>query len=127
MGNIVFLWTIVIIALVGMYVLLNETVSKKILYSTYTVIIVVSLLGTLFLTNTASFKRFKKDIGSEFSENIEREVTVHSRSGDIIHQSRGKFDVEFSDGRLKWIDEDGKAHIIYLGDSATAVVDELSE
>lgn len=90
-------------------------------------IIVISLGITIFLTNRASFKRFAKDFGSEFSENIEREITVHSRSGDIIHQSKGKFDVEFSDGSLKWIDEDGKVHIIYLGDSATAVIDELSE
>ena len=125
MGNIVFLWLLMVVVIAGVYLMFSNSLPKKVTYAIYGVIIFVSVVGTFFLTNTASFKRFKKDVGSEFSENIEREVTVHSRSGDIIHQSSGKFDVEFSDGRLKWVDEDGKVHIIYLGDSATAVVDEL--
>ena len=125
MGNIVFLWMVVVIVIAGLHVVLSENVSKKILYTVYVLLLGISIFGTFFLTNTSSFKRFNKDVGSEFTENIEREITVHSRSGDVIHQSRGKFDVQFSDGRLKWVDEDGKVHIIYLGDSATAVVDEL--
>lgn len=94
-------------------------------------LIITLVIGAVFLfvayvtVNTASFKRSMKDLNSEFNENIEREITVHSRSGEIIHQSEGKFDIEFLDNRLKWIDEDNKVHIIYLGDSATAIVEEI--
>lgn len=88
-------------------------------------IIVVGIVATVFLTNTESFKRFSKSMQSEFNGGITREIKVYSEGGDILFEDKGKFDVEHSNGRLRWVDEQGKVQLIYLGNSSTAIVNEL--
>lgn len=84
----------------------------------------VSLLLLLTLSGCASGNRFFKSVKSEFSNGLEREVTVYSRDGDIIFQDSGKFDVAVSDTRIKYINEKGKVIIFYMGNSASALVEE---
>ena len=46
--------------------------------------------------------------------------------GDVLAHYKGKFDVEYSDERILFDDENGQRHIIYFK-SGTVVVDEVSE
>ena len=133
MGLIVLLW-IGFLAVGGClawvaYHFLTDYKPKKALGYTFIGLIVIALVASVLLTsqltNTESFKRWKKLLDSEFKGGITREITVYSEGGEVIFSNSGKFDVEYSDGRLKWIDQDGKVQIIYLGNSATAVVNEI--
>lgn len=133
MGWIVLLWIgfLVVGALLawGAYHFLAGYNTKRIVGFAFIGAIVVALVATIFmtnqLTNTESFKRWKKSVDSEFKGGITRQITVYSEGGEVIFKNKGKFDVEYSEGRLKWIDENGKVQIIYLGNSATAVVNEI--
>lgn len=88
---------------------------------------IIAILLTFRLTETESFKRFTKSLNSEFNGGITREVIVYSEGGEVIYQDKGTFDVEHIDGRIKYVDEEGQVQIIYLGNSATAVVNELAK
>lgn len=129
MWSIISLWGLIIMVLFFIYSVLEEkNYNSKIVGVVFSVLLVI--VGALFsfrLTNTASFQRSIKDINSEFRQDIYREIKVHSRSGDVIYESKGRFDVEHVNDRLKWVDEEGHVQIIYLGDSATAIVNELEE
>ncbi|MFD1385689.1 hypothetical protein ACFQ4Z_02675 [Oceanobacillus oncorhynchi subsp. oncorhynchi] len=89
--------------------------------------LVAAILITIPLTNTESFKRTVKSFQSEFQGGITREIVVYSEGGEEIYREQGQFDVEHSEERLKWVDEDGYVQIIYLGRSSTAVVNEIGE
>lgn len=129
MWSIVSLWTVVILVLFFIYSVVEdrEIKTKTIGAVLSATLVIVGIFASYRLTNTASFERSMKSLNSEFKQNIYREIKVHSRSGDIIYESKGRFDVEHIDGRLKWVDEEGRVQIIYLGDSATAVVNELDD
>lgn len=88
------------------------------------IVLVVGIVLSVQLTGTESFKRFQKSLDSEFKGGITREVIVYSEGGEEIFREQGRFDVEHSNERLKWVDESGKVQIIYLGRSSTAIVNE---
>lgn len=61
-------------------------------------------------------------MSSEFGGGLERTVVIKSQTGEILFQDEGKFDIEVSEQRVKYL-KDGKLQIIYLGGS-TAIVTE---
>ncbi len=135
MGWMVLVWILVIVAVgamgFGAYNNLSsyrptkkDKVLSYILIGLSVIVIGLGIFATTKLTDTESFKRFQKNLDSEFKGGITREITVHLENGDIVFQEEGKFDVEHSEERLKWVDESGKVQIIYLGRSSTAVVRE---
>lgn len=136
MGWIILLWFGVLTAVTllgfGAYALFDSYGKKRQIKRIFSYILIALMIttiaaGILFtgkLTQTESFKRFKKSWDSEFDGGITREITVYLENGDVIYNIEGKFDVEHSDERLKWVDENGKVQIIYLGRSSTAVVNE---
>lgn len=137
MGNIILLWIVALpllgLAAWGAYYFFTDDYgrkSKPILGWASgvigVIILTLSVVGTFQLTNTESFNRFKKSLDSEFQGGITREIIVYSEGGEEIYREQGKFDVEHRDNRLKWVDEQGKVQIIYLGNSSTAVVNELA-
>lgn len=91
------------------------------------VTLIAAVLVIIPLTETESFKRSIKSFQSEFQGGITREIIVYSEGGEEIYRDQGKFDVEHSEERLKWVDESGQVQIIYLGRSSTAVVNEVGE
>lgn len=128
MGLIIMMWIFILVVGgfgIAWLFMVYEVWAKLLLAGAVVLLILGGLGGTVFMSKTASYKRSMKDWDSELNENIEREIVVHSRSGDVIYEAKGKFDVAYSNGRLKWIDEDGHVQIIYLGDSSTAVVNEI--
>ena len=83
----------------------------------------VLIVTALALSGCASWDRLKKSWSSELGNGLEREVVITNQTGKVVYEDSGKFDVEVNDYRVKYIDEKGKLHIIYLG-ASTAVVNE---
>ena len=71
-----------------------------------------------------SLDRFKKDMHSEFGGGLHREIIVRNIEGEIIEQYEGKFDVTCNGERIKFIDEQGKLHLIYLSEVNTVTITE---
>jgi len=90
---------------------------KKILLSIGAFGLVVALGGC------ASLERFGKSMGSDLGGGLYRSVKVVTQTGEVIFEDEGKFDIEVNDYRLKYIDENGKLRIVYIGGS-TAILDE---
>lgn len=85
-------------------------------------ILVAGIVGST-LTACESWERQKKDMESEYGGGLKRTVEVYNY-GKLIKTYEGKFDVEKKNGRIKFIDQNKKVHIIYLGDGTTVAVDE---
>lgn len=79
-----------------------------------------------YYTGTEAGKRAIKTQDSNFHSGIEREVIVYDMDGDELERYRGKFDVEYTDGRVLFDDEQGNRHIIYFK-SGTVIINELGE
>jgi hypothetical protein len=79
-----------------------------------------------YYTGTEAGKRAIKTQDSNFHSGIEREVIVYDMDGDELERYSGKFDVEYTDGRVLFDDENGNRHIIYFK-SGTVIINELGE
>jgi uncharacterized membrane protein YeaQ/YmgE (transglycosylase-associated protein family) len=84
------------------------------------------VFGNWWYTGTEEGKRALKTQDSNFNGGITREVMVYDMDGDLLAEYRGKFDIEYSDERIMFDDENGQRHIIYFK-SGTVVVNELPE
>lgn len=84
------------------------------------------VFGNWWYTSTEEGKRALKTQDSNFNGGITREVMVYDMDGDLIAEYKGKFDIEYSDERIMFDDENGQRHIIYFK-SGTVVVNELPE
>lgn len=119
------------IALILFLILRANKVSNKKLNITIGSVVLVLILIVIFASNmyfnSESGKRLLKDIKSEYQGGIVRSVKVYTENGELIYEDKGKFDIEVSDNKLKYIDEEGKVQIIYLGNSGVAVVNEVDE
>ena len=80
-----------------------------------------------YVNNTESGARMIKDFQSDTNGGIRRNVKVYSMTGEKTFEDEGVFDIEQSDYRLKYINEKGKVIIIYLGNSSSAIVEEVEE
>ena len=80
-----------------------------------------------YVNNTESGVRMIKDFQSNTNGGIRRNVKVYSMTGEKTFEDEGVFDIEQSDYRLKYINEKGKVIIIYLGNSSSAIVEEVEE
>lgn len=84
------------------------------------------MFGSIFmLTGCASWNRFGKDVHSEFSNGLQRDIKVYNADGKIIMEEKGKFDIKHSNRSLQYIDQKNNKHNIYFGDNTTVTVDEL--
>ncbi|MDB1562976.1 hypothetical protein PGA94_09335 [Pediococcus pentosaceus] len=84
---------------------------------------VVCLVPTL--TGCASWTRFGKNINSEMSNGLKRDIKVYNADGKIIMEEKGKFDIKHTSRSLQYIDQKNNKHNIYFGDNTTVTVDEL--
>lgn len=91
--------------------------------------IAVVTLGVLLvptLTGCASWERLKKDANSEFGNGLPREIKVYDVNGKKILDDKGKFDIDYNDNRLQYVDENNKKHNIYTG-AGTVIVKEINK
>lgn len=79
------------------------------------VILIFALLFGMFwyFDNTASGQRALLDQKSDFSNGIERTVTVYMANGEVIAQYTGKIDIDTNDGGYVKFDFDGKRYVYY--------------
>lgn len=84
------------------------------------------VFGNWWYTSTEEGKRALKTQDSNFNGGITREVMVYDMDGDLLAEYKGKFDIEYSDERIMFDDENGQRHIIYFK-SGTVVVNELPD
>ena len=85
------------------------------------------ILNIWYINNSESGARMIKDFQSDTQGGIRRNVKVYSMTGEKTFEDEGVFDIEQSDYRLKYINEKGKVIIIYLGNSSSAIVEEVEE
>jgi hypothetical protein len=78
----------------------------------------------LTMAGCETFDRFAKDMSSELGGGLYREIIVRNIEGEIIEQYEGKFDVVHDGERIKFIDEQGKLHLIYLSEVNTVTITE---
>lgn len=91
------------------------------------VLIICAWIGlNWYYANTESGKRALKTQDSNFNSGIHREVIVYDMNGHELERFEGRFDVEYTDTRIMFDDENGNRHIIYFK-SGTIIINELSD
>ena len=106
--------------------LFTRTIATR---SITSIAVVIGLIVAAFFSHaylsSASFERTKKAAVTEYNASkVEREVKVISENGQGLYQTSGHFDIEYKDNRLRWIDEDGKVQLVYIGNSSTVIINE---
>ena len=86
---------------------------------------ILIFVGAIFV-NTASFKRGFKTFTSNLSGGIPRVITVYDSNGKEVKTYEGTADIEVSNDRLLWEDENGLRHQIILG-GGFVTIDEVKE
>lgn len=103
----------------------TKTTALSILIAVFLTIII--WVGTyVYINNTASGRRALKTQDSNFHNGIEREVTVYDMNGKVIEHFQGRFDVDYTNERIMFDDENGNRHIIYFK-SGTVIINEIGE
>lgn len=98
---------------------------KKITKKLFAVALAVGVLTTLCACEYGeSWERQKKTLDSEYNGGLNREITVYSSTGAEIWRFKGKFDIDYSDGRILFDDENDIRHTIYF-ENGTVIVNEL--
>lgn len=77
------------------------------------VIIIIAII--LIASNGAGFQRTLKSVRSNYGGGLDRTITVYDYNGNEIKSWSGKFDVQESETRVFFDDENGKRVIIYNG------------
>ena len=93
---------------------------SKIILLVITMIITV----TCCLTGCASCDRAMKDMQSDINGGLRREIIVYDCVGNKLYEYTGKFDVDYSDERVLFDDENGNRHAIYFK-SGTVIINEV--
>ena len=117
-GVIVFVITlIVVLALVS----LDHTISAII---TSVVGVLATALCIIIGVQSNGFKRFSKDIKSNYSSGIHRTITITAEDGRMIYTYSGTIDLEIdaSGRKIKFEDEDGNRQIIIYGIQDTVTI-----
>ncbi|WP_195486618.1 hypothetical protein [Lacticaseibacillus paracasei] len=83
-----------------------------------------SLMLIFSLSGCASWNRFTKNIGSDVNNGLPRRIRVYNVDGKVIFDQKGKFDIDYKDHDVQYIDQKNRKHNIYIG-SGTVIVDEL--
>ncbi len=85
--------------------------------------VIMVVLGLATLTGCETWERMKKEWSSNTDGGLDRKMIIYSEGGEVLAEYEGKFDISYSDGRIKFM-ENGKMRNIYLGNSATVIVEE---
>lgn len=85
--------------------------------------VIMVVLGLATLTGCETWERMKKEWSSNTDGGLDRKMIIYSEGGEVLAEYEGKFDISYSNGRIKFM-ENGKMRNIYLGNSATVIVEE---
>ena len=87
----------------------------------FLLVTIISIMTTVAFSSCASWERTKKDWESETGNGLERELRVYSSTGEEIYSFTGKFDIDYTEERILFDDEDGKRHTIYFKGGAVVI------
>ena len=76
---------------------------------------IIVIAAFLFASNNAAFRRTLKSVRSNYGGGLDRTITVYDYNGNEIKSWSGKFDVQESETRVFFDNENGKRVIIYNG------------
>lgn len=94
------------------------------------VLISIILCGSLFAglywfyNHTEGGKRAVKTQESNFNGGVRRRVSVYDAVGNLLQEWDGRFDVDYSDERILFDDENRMRHIVYFK-NGTVIVEEI--
>lgn len=74
--------------------------------------IIIILILVITMTGCASFDRGIKDIQSDFTNGLNREINVYSYNGELIASYKGKIDIEENESKVLF-ELKGKRYIYY--------------
>lgn len=115
------IWSIV-------YQKMNRTFSKILLAIFAFAAIAGGIIMILVSLQSESFKRWKKDLESEYDGGLERRITVVGQNGEILKEYEGRMDIQSNEGDKIVFVMDGKKYIIYNSSIFNTIfVEELSE
>ena len=124
-GTVVFL---VLALIVGTFVVVSEFYSKKSAFIVTLILLITFTVLFLVYTNSASFNRQVRNVESEFSGGIEREIIIYNAEGKEIFQLEGKFDFTYDDQCIEYIDTaTGLKHNIFAGNNTSVIINEVKE
>lgn len=104
-----------------------KSFKKTILIGTIIFLLLLASCSALFI-NSAGFQRFKKNIQSEYTGGINREIIIYNASGQEIFKLKGKFDFTYDDNCIEYIDtKTNLKHNIFAGDNTTVIINELDK
>lgn len=116
-GWIIFIILPVFVFLISIMLILDVCYSRlsKIIAGVVSVAVVVGLYFGMswYFGNTASGQRAMVDQKSDFSNGIERTITIFTADGEIIAQYSGKIDIEGNDGGYILFDFEGKRYTYF--------------
>ena len=82
------------------------------------------IAGFFAMSGCASVRRLGKTISSDFKNGLQREIIVYDAVGNELFRQTGKFDVDYSEERVLYDDEQGNRHVIYFK-TGTVVINEF--
>ena len=124
-GTVVFL---VLALIVGTFVVASEFYSKKSAFIVTLILLIAFTVLFLVYTNSASFNRQVRNVESEFSGGIEREIIIYNAEGKEIFQLEGNFDFTYDDQCIVYIDTaTGLKHNIFAGNNTSVIINEVKE
>ncbi len=103
---------------------------KGIIIFIVSILITIGIIaGIVYLSmGKAGISRFKKNWESKFQDGIRREILIYNANGDIIFESKGKFDFTYDSECIEYIDtETGLKHNIFTGYNATVIINEIDD
>ena len=86
----------------------------------------LTIISLIIYSNTASFQRASKNIESELSGGISRELLIYDANGKLIFELYGRFDFTYDDVCIEYINLDtGLKHNIFPGRNASVLINEV--
>lgn len=123
---------LILVAIIGIVCGVCSIGEERILRAVISIIlsVLMAILGIFLIVkgvNSESFKRWTKDIESEYNGGLYRTIQVVNKDGDIIKEYKGKMDIQENSGEKLVFVMDGKKYIIYNSVFNTVFVEESDE
>lgn len=121
-----------LVAIIGIVCGICMIREERILKAVISIIlsILIAVLGIFLIVkgfSSESFKRWTKDIQSEYDGGLYRTIQVVDKDGNTIKEYKGKMDIQENSGEKLVFVIDGKKYIIYNSMFNTVFVEESDE
>ena len=103
-----------VFAVVGALIIYGVTEKRALsIVACIAAVVLIFGAGFWYYGNTAAGSRALTDQRANFSNGLERTITVYTADGKVLAQYEGRIDLEQNDGGYVKFDFDGKRYIYY--------------